>query len=534
VFTSGAPALKATLARRLAAAILVLLGSPAHAPAGPGEPEKPKLLVVAPQAFEAAIAPLIAHKNGTGMPAAFLSMEAVRNSDSPSGGNDAEKLKFAIAKHCLTGGRYVMLVGDMSLIPCCRRSVENLPGNPDAKIWHYGYVVSELFYENLFGTHLVNGDGPVSRGSDAVTYWDKNGNHLYNEQHWAGDPVSFNPDEVDGYPDIAVGRVPAHTVQDVERFVRKVIRYETRPSQTLNKATFFFGKSYGGSFGMSSDIAEHSGLKLAMPPDSVLMFGLTNRGVRDESGAPAGVTTANEALFDRALTRSLFLGYLGHGAATSWDGTLAAAGAEGLNLGINEKMIPRDLSNTGAWPIVMSVGCETGRHANNVPRDEYQDDHGVSHWFWWGDKTKNAQHRVVDIDTGQFYDDQVEVPKPSVYDLPKYQPRTFAYSWLCQSADTGSIAFMGEEVVCQNDLGRDLMTDVLAGYKPGSFDSDHRWHASGTQFVLGDLWLQGQRQFWKDWHAFEGDNSVFRNARIYLGIMNLYGDPSLRLPVLRE
>jgi hypothetical protein len=74
--------------------------------------------------------------------------------------------------------------------------------------------------------------------------------------------------------------------------------------------------------------------------------------------------------------------------------------------------------------------------------------------------------------------------------------------------------------------------DILKGYKPGTVGSDGKWKSTGTQYVLGDLWIEGQRRYWAQWHDFNGDNSVFRNARIYLGIMNLYGDPSLRLPVI--
>ena len=502
-----------------------------YARAGLPAPRVIKLLVVGPKQFEQALKPLLDHKNKTGMPARFLSMEAVRSLNAPPGGNDAEKLKSAIGTHCLNGGQYVMLVGDMSVVPCCRRSVENLPGNPDAKIWHYGYVSSELFYENLFYSHQLNGDGTVSHLAN-LSYWDRNGDHLYNEQHWANDPVAFNPDDVDGYPDVAVGRVPAQTVQDVERYVQKVIRYETHANGSLNQATFFFGKSYEDSYSMSKDIIDNSKLKTVMPPDSVFMYGLTNHSGADQSGEPGGMDTADELQFDRALSRSLFLGYLGHGAGTSWDATLAGSDVIAKQLAVNQELIPNALHNPNSFPIVMSVGCETGRHSNNIPHDEYQDEKGVNHWFWWGDKVKNADHRIVDVDTGQFWDDQVAVPTPSVYDLARYQPRNFAYWWLCKSGEAGAIAFMGEEVVCQNDLGRDLMTDILSQYKPGVYDANHTWHAVGAQIVLGDLWLQGQRQYWKDWHGFSGDNSVFRNARIYLGIMNLYGDPSLRLPSL--
>lgn len=493
----------------------------------------PKLLIVGPVQFEAALAPLVAQKNQTGMPCRFLSMEAVRASETPKGGNDAEKLKTAIARFCLDGGRYVMLVGDMSLVPCCRRSVENLPGNPDALIWHYGYVTSELFYENLFRTHTVGKDGAVRRANNDVTYWDLNGNKLYNEQHWKGDPVSFNPDQVDGYPDIAVGRVPAHDVDDVTRFAQKIIRYETGAHSGQDHATFFFGQSYEDSYGMTNDIVEHSGIKSAMPPDTVSLLGLAERGDADQSGAPKEHAVADEAAFDLATTNSLFLGYLGHGGPTLWAATVAERKAVGRDIPINQDMIPAALHNPESLPIVLSVGCETGRHTPCVPHDEYVDVDGITHWYWWGNAGKTGDHRIKDVDTGKTYDEAVTVPEPSVYDMPKYQPRTFAYYWLCKSMDAGGIAFMGEEVVCQNDLGRDFMTDLLANYRPGAYDAAKKWRPSGKRFVLGDLWLEGQRKYWRDYHDYEGDNSVFRNARIYLGIMNFYGDPSLRLPVLK-
>jgi hypothetical protein len=50
-------------------------------------------------------------------------------------------------------------------------------------------------------------------------------------------------------------------------------------------------------------------------------------------------------------------------------------------------------------------------------------------------------------------------------------------------------------------------------------------YAAGTR-VLGDIWLRGQQQFWKD---FRNSEDVFRNPRIYLSIMHFFGDPSLRL-----
>ena len=50
--------------------------------------------------------------------------------------------------------------------------------------------------------------------------------------------------------------------------------------------------------------------------------------------------------------------------------------------------------------------------------------------------------------------------------------------------------------------------------------------------TLGDIWRAGQQMYW---HAHlntrrSSDNSwAFAEPRIYLGIMTLFGDPSLRL-----
>jgi hypothetical protein len=51
-------------------------------------------------------------------------------------------------------------------------------------------------------------------------------------------------------------------------------------------------------------------------------------------------------------------------------------------------------------------------------------------------------------------------------------------------------------------------------------------YVRGGERVLGEMWLKGQQQYWRD---FERDENVFQAPRIYLGIMTFFGDPSLRL-----
>ena len=103
------------------------------------------------------------------------------------------------------------------------------------------------------------------------------------------------------------------------------------------------------------------------------------------------------------------------------------------------------------------------------------------------------------------------VPKPDEYDVATTAGRAFVSTWLF--AQGGAIAYFGETVTLPNDMGRDLETYML-----------DRWVAGDR--VLGDLYRMAQRKYWIK-NNTNGDQ--FRAPRIYLGIMTMFGDPSLRL-----
>jgi len=177
--------------------------------AAPGETPEPlhpvtgivKLLVIAPQSFVDVLQPFIAHKNKTGLPARVLTVESLRA--SYAGGDDPEKVKSAIAQaHQKLGVQYVMLVGDASLIPVRYRQVQQIPREATAD---GTYNPSELYYANLYQGHIPGpaANDPVEiRNSGIFDTWDRNRNGRYNEQHWKDDAVSYNPDQVDGCPDV--------------------------------------------------------------------------------------------------------------------------------------------------------------------------------------------------------------------------------------------------------------------------------------------------------------------------------------------
>jgi len=119
--------------------------------------------------------------------------------------------------------------------------------------------------------------------------------------------------------------------------------------------------------------------------------------------------------------------------------------------------------------------------------------------------------------TGQKIRAPLVVPQPYAYDFPESSNRTFACSWLLSPAG-GAVAFFGQTLVCEADKGHDLEKELFLRYGAGDR-------------ILGDLWLNGQRKYWLNNRSSE---NVFRHPRIYLGIMTLFGDPSLRLSAVVE
>jgi hypothetical protein len=91
-----------------------------------------------------------------------------------------------------------------------------------------------------------------------------------------------------------------------------------------------------------------------------------------------------------------------------------------------------------------------------------------------------------------------------------------AAEWLHAQQAGGAVVYFGEQTVAPDDSGAELMGRMLGtAVREG-----------GRGQILGDLWLQACRGYWS---SFNTDPDDIANARIYLGYMTLYGDPSLHL-----
>jgi Peptidase family C25 len=458
------------------------------------------LLVVAPQVFEDALQPLVDWKNNTSMPTTMVTVEALR--DACDGIDDPERVKRGIWQAYVDLGiAYVLLVGDASMFPV-RYRFEAQP--KDAAIggqsgWMDGsYNPTDLYYANLvkFGTLFDD--------------WDADDNGKYDRSTWAVNPylAKQNPDDVTGYPDVALGRLPANSVDDVSHYVAKLKRYEKRAlhggTGDARQITFFADIAYPYSRDLSQQVIKASG---GIASDSDVKRISLEAGKKPQ---PAPWKAGDSGDIDHAVNHSWWISYVGHGGTLTWGG----------DSDVYDKDHVFALPANDNQPIVFASACETGTLTSSPPIGEYIAKDG-KHWFWFHDDTKT----LVDQDElGKSWDFShkrapIKIPPPLSVDFLSGAVRTFAYAWLFNPNEGGGIAYLGENQVMENANGVEIEGYALNEYVEGK----------GVQ-VLGDIWLNAQRRYCGKYSASaSGLDANFTPPRIYLGIIELFGDPSMRL-----
>ncbi len=164
------------------------------------------LLVIYPDAFSEEIQPFIDHKNDFNMKTYGKTLEEIY-AEQTSGVDDQEKIKLAIKDAIETEGiSYVLLVG-------------GLKGQTDK--WHlpvrYGHsqsedaYVSDLYYADVY---------KIVESQPVFEDWDSNDNGKFAEYG------SFIKDEIDGVPDVYIGRLACRSEREVTTVVEKIITYE--------------------------------------------------------------------------------------------------------------------------------------------------------------------------------------------------------------------------------------------------------------------------------------------------------------------
>ncbi|MBN1860473.1 MAG: hypothetical protein JW840_03325 [Candidatus Thermoplasmatota archaeon] len=162
------------------------------------------MVIIAPALFQKNLQPLINHKNAVGIQSTLLTSEDIYS--RYDGRDTAEQVKYAIkdAKEQWNIS-YVLLIGGMKIL-----GLE----------WYVPVRYSHLddgFGNTIFLTDLYFADLYKENGS--FEDWDSNGNGVFAEWGPGGDLLDLTPD-------VAIGRLPCRTKNEVDTIVEKIISYE--------------------------------------------------------------------------------------------------------------------------------------------------------------------------------------------------------------------------------------------------------------------------------------------------------------------
>lgn len=298
------------------------------------------LLIVAPQEFSKSLMPLEAHKNSTGILTKMLTLEEIYR--NYPGRDEAEKVKRSLADYRGNSGiRYAMLVGDCEKFPV--RYTKNDRKTKEA--FDTSFCPADLYYADLYES-----DG---RFDD----WDRNQNGYFGELRGESTTGVLNVDDVDLRPDVAVGRIPASTADEVAIYVSKVIRYE------LNANQYSWSKE-------ALLIATIDWLKDACKTQDYIANKYFKNSVVHRLYAPGNpcqkTPAPNEQNINSYLNQGVgFVSYVGHGSGDGWSGYSVNSLSQ--------------LTNYDKLPIIFAAACGTAEFATSPPYDPYRDCQGKYH-----------------------------------------------------------------------------------------------------------------------------------------------------------
>ncbi len=451
----------------LAAASLSAVAAPAAAqssrPAAASSAARdPALVIVAPAALAEPLAPFVAARQAQ-LPAELVRLEDVLR-DSP-GDDDPERLKrFLYRAWRERGAGYALLVGDADVMPVRYMVLDRV--TPAA--FDYAFYPSDLYYGDVAGPDAEFCDWNARRDGFHAGYFGE----VRGEKH-KGDPINF--DRVDYRPEIAVGRWPVSTPDEVRILVDKTLRSRRRGAARPRAALVATG-----------------GWIENRPAMDVLAAALADRwDVEKRYFADARRSDQTPPPSEHELVTLLNAGlelvlHSGHGQDHAWDGSISVASL-------------RRLDNADHLPVMFSAGCSTARFATLPPYEAYVDVTGSTH------RGTNA---------GEVFDSPP--PPPATYQRGDCNG-TGLGEQLLRAGPAGAVAYIG----CNTGSQPCAMTLMRGFVEALSQRRDVR---------LGDAWVQALAHY----HQHERLATItptpdWYPASIYFQGMKfmLFGDPTL-------
>ncbi len=296
--------------------------------------DKTTALIVTTETFREAFERLALFHSLTGIPTSVVTVEEICSDntlchdDDPT--NDTPKAIKEYLKN-IDGLRYALLGGDDEVLPT--------------------RVVYDEYNDQLEGNGVMQKELHTDYYYADFSAWDSNHNGVYAEESYNnghGTPI----DIPDYRPEIAVGRLPVSTVEEVERYTSRVISYTTRYNTSRIKSLLFLSNVAAKYMGISFDSAEYfeqpGRTGSLIPPDFAITKMYATKVV------PGSVKLTVDGEIKEIEAGHNIIVHLGHGSRA----TLTTS-PEGNNRFSSDKILTLENSD---YPIFISCSCEAGQY----------------------------------------------------------------------------------------------------------------------------------------------------------------------------
>jgi hypothetical protein len=450
------------------------------------------LLVISDESMAPATTQLVSFKNANGMPAALMTVNDLRNLICGSTGAGCASLdNAAVVKLGIDffyrnrGTKYVFLAGGPTHVPA---RYETRYTN------HYNdsttgvYYATDLYYSNLY-QHNPNSDTPTG----GFAPWDHNGDGVYNISAYWTPASTFNPDNVDGYPDVAVGRVAVGSEQELANYVAKVIDYESNTMANALSEAYVEDAEYDYSgtpgrylAGPAVDFFPNEFVLKTFQSVNYWQTLIDNNTTSAAWPLPSPWQAASTSDVANRAQQSGFVTYFGHAAVDGWDAP-NAPGFEGLF---------SSQTQTNNYPIFFAASCSSGT------------------WTALGSFSSTYGTPFPAIPGLDWFNQAPPAPSSTDY---------FSNYLLAAHPYGGAIAYAALTEVHEPGLELEVFKHFADRYIVG-------------EKTIGDMWRQAERDYWHDNLGSSGTDQQtdsneweLREPRIFFGILPFLGDPSLRV-----
>lgn len=454
-------------ARSFALIALVLVVSASRAAQVDPPPPRKHLLIIAPAAYHEALMDFVAFKQKE-LWTDVVELEEVLA--TTEGVDDPERIKrFLYDRWRAKKVDYALLVGDADVFPV-RYMVLDRVTEP---AFDYAFYPSDLYYSDLARSDGSFDDWNARKDDFHAGYFGE----VRGEKN-KSDPINF--DQIDYRPDIAVGRWPVSSVDELTVIVKKSIRYESAMKYGNKPGRKTVGLFACGGWVDGRGLMDSMAAKLPDGWTAEKRYYADDQ--RNDNTPPPDAAQAVQLLNSGAA----LLVHIGHGEGWGWAGSFT----------LNDM---KSVTNADRLPIMISAGCSTAVFASCGPYEAYIDVTGVEH-------TGTNNKQVF----------SAPPPPPAPYQRGKCNPTSMGEQ-LLRAGPNGAVAYIG----C-NTGGQPCALTLVEGFM----------NAIGElpRPRLGDCWMAAIRHYYdKENLATITPTESWYPASIFFQGMKymVFGDPSL-------